>query len=362
MTPAEVVANLRVFNDWRRGELDDLSMPDPRDIGEAIDAAVEMIERLEAAEKERDNANAAAAGVALQAIELESKLEVAEKTNRGWLRANATGGWIDNLRIENDTLRVKIDQLEEDTKAVILAANSGAQPAPSISPAANPSAIHELLDSLSAAESDALEQARLNGIGAERELALMAKLEAAEKEVEIERMRLAACGVAALGYFEGCAEAYISASLNDVLALRAKIEAMEQQEPVSWADAFGEPFRQKSEIDGVASPLYALPGAQAQNVPKAVAYLDIGAGGYMDIGTDLTDKELDAIPKGRHMLGIVGTYGVDGYVPAQPSPSVPDADELAHFIRRIDGAHGLGASALAEKIVDWLAAAPEVKP
>ena len=52
MTPAEVVANLRVFNDWRRGELDDLSMPDPREIGEAIDAAIAMIERLEASEHE----------------------------------------------------------------------------------------------------------------------------------------------------------------------------------------------------------------------------------------------------------------------------------------------------------------------
>ena len=111
---------------------------------------------------------------------------------------------------------------------------------------------------------------------------------------------------------------------DDCGALRAKIEAMEQQEPVSWADAFGEPFRQKSEIDGVASPLYALPGAQAQNVPKAVAYLDLGTGGYMDIGTDLTDEALAALPKGRHMLGIVGTYGVDGYVPAQSAPSVPD--------------------------------------
>ena len=47
MTPAEVVANLRVFNDWRRGELDDLSMPDPREIGEAIDTAIEMIERTQ---------------------------------------------------------------------------------------------------------------------------------------------------------------------------------------------------------------------------------------------------------------------------------------------------------------------------
>ena len=69
--------------------------------------------------------------------------------------------------------------------------------------------------------------------------------------------------------------------------------------------------------------LYALPGAQ--NVPKAVAYLDLGTGGYMDIGTDLTDESLASLPKGRHMLGIVGTYGVDGYVPAQPAPSVPTA-------------------------------------
>ena len=60
----------------------------------------------------------------------------------------------------------------------------------------------------------------------------------------------------------------------------------------------------------------------AQNVPKAVAYLDLGVGGYMDIGTDLTDEELATLPKGRHMLGIIGTYGVDGYVPAQRAPDV----------------------------------------
>ena len=59
----------------------------------------------------------------------------------------------------------------------------------------------------------------------------------------------------------------------------------------------------------------------AQPAQKAVAYLDLGAGGYMDIGTDLNDEQLASLPKGRHMLGIVGTYGVDGYVPAQPAPS-----------------------------------------
>ena len=55
----------------------------------------------------------------------------------------------------------------------------------------------------------------------------------------------------------------------------------------------------------------------AQPAQKAVAYLDLGVGGYMDIGTDLTDEQLASLPKGRHMLGIVGTYGVDGYVSAQ---------------------------------------------
>ena len=53
MTPAEVAAKLRAFNEWRRGD-EDIPQPDPRVIGEAIDAAVEMIDRLEAAEKERD--------------------------------------------------------------------------------------------------------------------------------------------------------------------------------------------------------------------------------------------------------------------------------------------------------------------
>ena len=42
----------------------------------------------------------------------------------------------------------------------------------------------EILDRLEAAESDAIEQARLNGMGASREAALMAKLEVAEKERE----------------------------------------------------------------------------------------------------------------------------------------------------------------------------------
>lgn len=46
----------------------------------------------------------------------------------------------------------------------------------------SPLVVGELLDRLEAAEAEALEEARLNGMGGEREAALMAKLEAAEKE------------------------------------------------------------------------------------------------------------------------------------------------------------------------------------
>ena len=49
MTPTETVTILRQFNELLRGD-EDIAEFDPREIGEAIDAAVEMIERLEAAE------------------------------------------------------------------------------------------------------------------------------------------------------------------------------------------------------------------------------------------------------------------------------------------------------------------------
>ena len=46
MTPAEVATKLRAFNEWRRGD-EDIPQPDPRVIGKAIDAAVEMLDRME---------------------------------------------------------------------------------------------------------------------------------------------------------------------------------------------------------------------------------------------------------------------------------------------------------------------------
>jgi len=52
MTPAETAAILRQFNEWRRGG--DIEQPGPLAVGEAIDAAVEMIDRLEGAEASAD--------------------------------------------------------------------------------------------------------------------------------------------------------------------------------------------------------------------------------------------------------------------------------------------------------------------
>ena len=64
-----------------------------------------------------------------------------------------------------------------------------------------------------------------------------------------------------------------------------------------------------------------------------VAYLDLGVGGYVDIGLDLTDEQIASMPKGRHMLGIIGTYGVDGYV-AAPAPQEP-SEEAERFIQAL---------------------------
>ena len=205
--------------------------------------------------------------------------------------------------------------------------------------AANPAAISELLD----------------------------RLEAAEKERDWHAGR--------------CEDA-----MNECAALRAKIEQMEKQEPVGvlhvgsyygeelqdWEFEANQRACDKLNEEYVGSPtslpLYALPGAQAQNVPKAVAYLDLGTGGYMDIGTDLTDEALAALPKGRHMLGIVGTYGVDGYVPAQNAPSVLEGYKLVPIeptptmiTAALESSHAINAHRAEHCYRAMLAAAPEAK-
>ena len=89
--------------------------------------------------------------------------------------------------------------------------------------AANPATITELLDRLESAESDCLEQARMNGMGASREAALMAKLEAAEKDIAMKERIIDSLG------------SELNAVAKERDALRAKVEAMEQQKPVAFA-------------------------------------------------------------------------------------------------------------------------------
>ena len=99
MTPAEVAAKLRAFNEWRRGD-EDIPQPDPRVIGEAIDAAVEMIDRLEAAEKSD-----------AESIAMRRKA----RDERDALRAE-NAGLVDDmnlLRDNNTALRARIEEMEK---------------------------------------------------------------------------------------------------------------------------------------------------------------------------------------------------------------------------------------------------------
>ena len=60
MTPTETVAILRQFNEWLRSDRYDIAAPTTREMGEAIDAAIGMIERLEDAQALAERYNKAA--------------------------------------------------------------------------------------------------------------------------------------------------------------------------------------------------------------------------------------------------------------------------------------------------------------
>ena len=79
MTPTETADLLRQFNAWRRDLDDKIEQPDTREISEAIDAAVEMIDGLEAAESDAlEQARLNGMGASREAA-LMAKLEAAEK-------------------------------------------------------------------------------------------------------------------------------------------------------------------------------------------------------------------------------------------------------------------------------------------
>ena len=53
MTPTETITILRRYNEWRRGG--DIEQPGPLAVGEVIDAAIEMIERMDKIESAAQN-------------------------------------------------------------------------------------------------------------------------------------------------------------------------------------------------------------------------------------------------------------------------------------------------------------------
>ena len=54
------------------------------------------------------------AGDAAAMLAAIDRLERAEKTNSDWLRSNAPGGWIDDLRMERNTLHTRIKEVEKE--------------------------------------------------------------------------------------------------------------------------------------------------------------------------------------------------------------------------------------------------------
>ena len=122
-----------------------------------------------------------------------------------------------------------------------------------------------------------------------------------------------------------------------------------QQEPVGWIDAKALEELRLPEMTWMpiwnrqsgnrpvalyTSPLAAA-APQPQPVQEPVAYLDIGAGGYLDIATNLTDEQLLALPKGRHALVIAGTFGIDGYTSPQAQPTRPLTETQADALNTL---------------------------
>lgn len=89
--------------------------------------------------------------------------------------------------------------------------------------------------------------------------------------------------------------------------------------------------------EGEGIPVWGHPnGMYAPVSAEPVAYLDIGEGGYMDLGTDLTDDQLELLPKGRHMLAVIGTHGVHGYTTA-PVASQSQQEKMKELEREVSG-------------------------
>ena len=236
MTPTEVAAKLRQFNEWRRDFDDKVEQPDSYEIGEAIDAAVEMIESAEedralcdklarpagrcaetrcrrrpehsecharALAQVRKTTRPRAAGEACEGdIEMIDTKEL-RRLAQAASHPATKGRWI---RLFGE--RTVYDRMEDGCRGIPIVATDHFPPSLQEAAyldfiaAANPAAITELLDRLEAAEKERVidEQriadlmAELNRVGHEND-ALRAKIAEMEQEEIAERV---AAGVADL--------------------------------------------------------------------------------------------------------------------------------------------------------------------
>jgi len=101
--PAEAIAFLREYNAWRRGG-DDSEMPQPYQIGQAIDALCDHAERME---RELAAGRALADRLAQEYIRLAYDVSVGALTPAKvyeWLQSNPTGAiaaWVDACFVDD---------------------------------------------------------------------------------------------------------------------------------------------------------------------------------------------------------------------------------------------------------------------
>ena len=145
------------------------------------------------------------------------------------------------------------------------------------------------------------------------------------------------------------------------------IERMEKQKPVAWADAFGEPFRNRCEIDGVASPLYTLPGAN-----RLPSFADAYQGAREEVAI-WKRRALEAEDLNRKFIAEINGPMHMGE-PAQPAPSVPDGWKLVPIeptekminegtcAASLPGPHYIDSACAKQCWANMIAAAPEAKP
>ena len=125
MTPSETAAKLRQYNQWRRGNLEGMPQPDPREIGEAIDAAVEMIDHLDALRAELKAAHA----MALIGVEWRELAE-AREAELERMRRQEPIGWF--ARLDGDGLLMECKHADISRVPLYALPGAQAQPAPSV--------------------------------------------------------------------------------------------------------------------------------------------------------------------------------------------------------------------------------------